>query len=101
MSRPDTMSGSGPFSPVPDDRRQAPCSSGEQFECPVDLSVPAPPIAAAPVACSPSEELLEQLATLWANALLELVHGLWRKRAIKGTCRIDIPPVWDLLGPLH
>jgi hypothetical protein len=39
------------------------------------------------------EELLEQLASFRADALFQLVHNfLGRKRAIKGTCRIDIPP---------
>src|SRR5262249_38800275 len=40
-----------------------------------------------------AEELLEQLATFRADALFQLVHYfLGRHRAIKGTCRLDIPP---------
>jgi len=38
------------------------------------------------------EELLEQFATLRADALFQLIHNFFgREPAIKGTCRIDIP----------
>jgi hypothetical protein len=37
------------------------------------------------------EELLEQFATLRADALFQLIHNFFgREPAIKGTCRIDL-----------
>ena len=94
--------------------------SGEQFEGPIDLSVAcaskcrcAPSLFTLRRNCSNNlrplclrlqillrlqfvhlaEELLEQLAPFRADALFQLVHNfLGRKLAIKGICRIDIPP---------